>query len=121
RRMHAEQMVMHISTWLMSVVFGSAMAILPGLDGTGSALAQDSGAERAEVSTEPFNLATLSCWEVMTLPEDESAFVMAMLIGYAKGQQSAPTATPLEIVETVEGLDAACADNPDQPALDVLK
>lgn len=82
------------------------------------AAAQDPG--KTEVSSEPFDLTALGCWEVMTLTEDDSTFVMAMLIGYAKGQESAPQATLRGIFETVESLDAACTENPDQSVLDIL-
>ena len=85
--------------------------ILPGF----IAAAQD------QPSTETFDLARLSCWEVISLPEDEAAFVMALMIGYLQGQAGEATTSPAKIVSQVEALDTKCADTPDEPALSVLK
>ncbi len=97
---------MHLKALALATAF-----ILPGL----IAEAQD------QPSTETFDLASLSCWEVISLPEDEAAFVMALMIGYLQGQENDAATSPAKIVAQVEALDAKCADTPDEPALNTLK
>lgn len=72
-------------------------------------------------STESFDLSSLTCWDVTTLPEDEAAFVMALMIGYLQGEAGNASTSPAKIVSQVEALDAKCVDTPDEPAIDALK
>ncbi len=78
-------------------------------------------AAQEQPSTEAFDLSALTCWEVISLPEDEAAFVMALMIGYLQGQADEASTSPAKIVSQVEALDTKCADTPDAPALDTLK
>ena len=72
-------------------------------------------------SDEAFDLTSLSCWEVISLPEDESSFVIALLIGYLQGADGVATTSPAKIVAQVEMLDTKCLDTPDEPAINALK
>lgn len=72
-------------------------------------------------STEAFDLTSLTCWEVTSLPEDQAAFVMALMIGYLQGQADQSATTPASIVGQIETLDAKCVDTPDEPAINTLK
>ncbi len=72
-------------------------------------------------ATEAFNIESISCWDVITLPEDDATFVTAMLIGYANGQTSQSQTSPKAIVDLVEKFDETCAEHPDASALEVLK
>lgn len=78
-------------------------------------------AAQEQPSTEAFDLTSVTCWEVITLPEDEAAFVMALMIGYLQGQASQASTTPAKIVAQIEALDAKCVDAPDEPAINTLK
>ncbi len=77
-------------------------------------------AAQEEPATEPFNVESISCWDVATLPEDDAIFVTAMLIGYANGKSGQAETSAQAIVTAVEMLDSTCADNPDMPALEAL-
>lgn len=67
-----------------------------------------------------FSLDEITCFDVMSLPEEDSLFVTALLIGFKSGMaDSAETSTGL-IKSAVEALDATCGDNPDMKALDAL-
>jgi len=77
-------------------------------------------AAQEEPTTEPFNVESISCWDVVTLPEDDATFVTAMLIGYSNGKSGQSETSAQAIVTAVETLDSTCADNPDMPAIEAL-
>lgn len=71
-------------------------------------------------SSEPFELTKLSCWDVITLPEADATFVIALLIGYKFGAAGTPQTSSKAISDAVLKLDRVCADSPDLPAYEVL-
>ena len=76
---------------------------------------------QGQPSAEPFDLSKLSCWEVMSLSEDDSSFVIGLMIGYLQGSAGDPSLSPATIIAKVEGLDTKCIETPDEPALTVLQ
>ncbi len=67
-----------------------------------------------------FNLEDLTCFDVVSLPEEDSLFVTALLIGFTNGKASAAETSADAIRATVEAFDAACAEAPDMRAIDAL-
>lgn len=73
-----------------------------------------------ELSSEPFDINNITCWDVVTLADDDASFVTAMLIGYTNGKAGAAEMSAKGIFDKVAALDKACADNPDMMAIDAL-
>ncbi len=72
-------------------------------------------------SDEPVELTALKCWDVTTLNEDDRAFVMVLLYGYAKGVAGQSKLAPQSIQVAVVNTMLECVDKPDDLVLDVLK
>ena len=70
---------------------------------------------------EPVELTELTCWDVTTLNEDDRAFVMVLLYGYAKGVEGDSELAPRDIQVAVVTTMMECVDKPDDLVLDVLK
>lgn len=68
-----------------------------------------------------FNIETLSCWEFVTMPNDDATYVSLILYGYASGKAGKAEQTGNMIKTVIEGADGICADNPDMPAIDAFK
>ena len=68
-----------------------------------------------------FDVEKLSCFDVISLAEDDSLFVTAMLIGYMNGKSGSAETSPVAIQTKVEAFDKTCGDNPDMAAMDALK
>ncbi|MGB0507454.1 MAG: HdeA/HdeB family chaperone [Pikeienuella sp.] len=67
-----------------------------------------------------FDLTALSCWEVITLPERDATFVIALLIGFKQGTAGASQMTGAAIETMVTKLDVVCAESPNMPAINAL-
>ncbi len=78
---------------------------------------QTSGLE----STETLSLAELRCWDVVTLGEDDRAFALVLLYGYASGAKGEATMSPRAVQVAVINTMQECLDKPDAKALDILK
>ncbi|WP_298336683.1 hypothetical protein [uncultured Erythrobacter sp.] len=116
----------------MSVLLKSKMAltfVVAGGLSLGSlpvAVAQEDAENRADdytalSSDEPVELTALKCWDVTTLNEDDRAFVMVLLYGYAKGVAGQSKLTPRTLQVAVVNTMLECVDKPDGLVLDVLK
>ena len=68
-------------------------------------------------NTEEFEIDALTCWEVMTLPEDESAYVLMLLYGYSAGKQNQSTQSGELIANTIAAAGEFCGENPDMSAI----
>lgn len=75
---------------------------------------------QTEASMDEFSLDALSCWEVISLPEEDANFVTAMLIGFTQGQAGQSKTSPKAIVDLVETFDETCGENPDMAAIDAI-
>ncbi len=71
-------------------------------------------------SSDPFDLKEMSCWDVITLPDDDANFVTAMLIGYKNGEAGSSEFSGQGIVATVVAFDALCTENPEMLAVDAM-
>ena len=67
-----------------------------------------------------FDMEKLSCFDVVSLAEEDSLFVTALLIGYMSGKSGAAETTPAAIQKAVEAFDTTCGENPDMLAIDAL-
>ncbi len=72
-------------------------------------------------SDEKVDFAALKCWDVVTLVEDDRAFALVMLYGYARGEMGSADISPREVQTAVINTMMECVDAPDALVLDVLK
>ena len=71
--------------------------------------------ETADSSIE-FNLEEITCWEVLTAPEDATEYALTLLYGYAAGKSGERVQSGDRIESVVAAAATTCADNPDMPA-----
>ena len=71
----------------------------------------------AIASADTFKLDELTCFEVQSLSQDDSLFVMGMLVGHTIGNGDL---SPEEIKTALEVMDTTCGQNPDMAAVDAL-
>lgn len=107
------------SFWAGLLVAGSLMA-------TGHASASQSDVQQelgdfGLESTEKLDLTTLRCWDVVTLSEDDRAFALVLLYGFARGQSSESEMSARDVQVAVVNTMTECVDKPDDKILDVLK
>ena len=74
-------------------------------------------AEDAATNVDEFEIETIACWDVMTLPEDENAYVLLLLYGYSAGKQNRSTQSGEVIANTIGAAGKICGDHPDMPAI----
>ncbi len=108
----------------MAVAFAIASGL--SLGAMPVAAAQEGAENRADdytalSSDEPVELTALKCWDVTTLNEDDRAFVMVLLYGYAKGVTGQSRLAPQSIQVAVVNTMMECVDKPDDLVLDLLK
>ncbi|WP_298465998.1 HdeA/HdeB family chaperone [uncultured Erythrobacter sp.] len=85
-----------------------------------SAQKQDLGDFGLE-STDVVDLGELRCWDMVTLSEDDRAFAMVLLYGFARGQASESKMSARDVQTAVVNTMLECVDKPNEKALDVLK
>ncbi|QYJ08337.1 HdeA/HdeB family chaperone [Qipengyuania flava] len=67
------------------------------------------------------DVSQLRCWDIVTLSEDDRAFAMVLVYGFAQGQAGATVFSPRDIQVAVVNTMMECVDKPDDLVLDVLK
>ncbi len=67
-----------------------------------------------------FSIDEITCFDVISLPEEDSLFVTALLIGFKSGMANSAQTSTDQIKSAVEALDTACGDNPDMKAIEAL-
>lgn len=96
------------------VIFGlsiAAMTMMP-------VAAQENDGLASPAKTD---LKTLTCWEVVTLPEDDRASAMTLLYGYAIGNKGQSVVAPQDIQVAIVTTMTKCVDEPDMKVMDILK
>ena len=68
-------------------------------------------------SADSFKLDELTCFEVQSLSQDGSLFVIGMLVGHAMGNDDL---SPEAIQAAVKAMDVTCGDNPNMAAIEAL-
>jgi|GEM_PF-5041814 len=110
------------STFRNIVAIATCAATVMGV-GT-SAIAQDAKEmvdPLALSSSQAADLKMLTCWEVVTLSEDDRAFAMTLLYGYNQGSKSDSSITPRDIQIAIINTMQNCVDTPEAKVLDVLR
>lgn len=72
-------------------------------------------------STEQVDLSQVTCWDAVTLAEDDRASTMLLLYGYVLGLQKQTTISPQDIQITIVNTMMTCVDTPDKKLLALLK
>lgn len=74
----------------------------------------------SEAQSSSFNLAELSCWDVMTVDEQQRGTLLFLLYGYVSGVKSELVHDGETIKSILSKLGKYCADNPDDIVLEVM-
>ena len=86
-----------------------------------AALAQDTSDETTGLSPDvQIDLKEVTCWDVVTLNEDDRASVMTMLYGYATAKQGTSIISPEAVQVAVVLTMADCVEQPDTKVHDLL-
>lgn len=104
----------------------AGLVLTGGVVAMSSVAAQEQAAEEQAPTfgletAEKINVAQLSCWDLVTLGEDDRGFAMVLLYGFARGQKDAPQFSPRDVQVAVVNTMQECVDKPDAIALDILK
>ncbi len=95
-----------------SAIFGLAAAAVMST----SAVAQDYGLAPAT----PVDLKEISCWDVVTLNEDDRASVMTMMYGYSIAQKGTSTISPEAVQVAIVLTMTDCVEKPDAKVHQIL-
>lgn len=96
-----------------TVIAGFVSAMVGSL--TFGAIAQD-----GEASAEEFDIAAITCWDVMTLEESERTSALLLIYGYSAGSNKTTVMSGATIETDLSNVMNFCADNPDTSALEAL-
>ena len=89
---------------------------------SGSALAQSQDDEITGLAPDvQVDLKEVTCWDVVTLAEDDRGFFMTLLYGHALGQKGDTTISPEAVQVSIVLTVADCVEKPDEKALDILQ
>ena len=83
-------------------------------------LALGATAQEGEVSAEEFDIAAITCWDVMTLEEGERTSALLLIYGYNAGSNKTTVMSGASIEADLSRVMNFCADNPDTSALEAL-
>ncbi len=72
-------------------------------------------------SQEQSNLETVTCWEVLTLSEEDSNFAMVLLYGYHAGKNNQPVQPGEKIARIILDAVKICDKNPDMTVLETIQ
>lgn len=78
-----------------------------------SAVAQD--------SSEVFDLSQITCWDVMTLDDNDRMYALAILFGYVAGLNGKSQQSGDMIERALTQTGEVCGNNPDRGALSVMQ
>ncbi len=67
-----------------------------------------------------FNLEAVTCWEIITLPEENEIPLLMLLYGYDAGKEGKSTMSGALIESDLENLVDYCEENPDTPAVQAI-
>ena len=68
-----------------------------------------------------FDVKTISCWDVLTVAEEDLNMAMMLLYGYKQGETQARTQSSSTIETAFTSAFAYCEGNPDAPAMNGFK
>ncbi len=67
-----------------------------------------------------FKLEELTCFDVISQAEEDSLFLIALLIGHSSGVTGNTEMSGEMLEATIENIDTVCGENPEMLAIDVL-
>ena len=71
--------------------------------------------------TASFDVKTISCWDVLTVAEEDLNMAMMLLYGYKQGEDKVRTQSSASIEAAFTSAFAYCEANPDAPAMNGFK
>ena len=71
--------------------------------------------------TASFDVKTISCWDVLTVAEEDLNMAMMLLYGYKQGEGKVRTQSSASIEAAFTSAFAYCEENPDAPAMNGFK
>jgi hypothetical protein len=69
----------------------------------------------------PFKGEKVTCWEVLTLPEENSSFAMILLYGYHAEKSNQPVQPAEKIASIILDAVKICDKNPDKTVLETIQ
>ena len=80
-----------------------------------TAYVQNSSAEKMESSSGDFSIRRLTCWDVLTAPEEDMNMAMMLVYGYSEGEHKRYPQTPKSIESAFKTAFDFCETSPDSP------
>ena len=68
-----------------------------------------------------FNIAELSCWDLLTANDEDIGFAMVLLYGFEAGKSGQTALNSDDIASAIGSAETFCAANPDSAALLAFK
>ena len=102
-------------------VIGLAFAGLSACAHTAKATAPAASASEKTSVTASFDVKTISCWDVLTVAEEDLNMAMMLLYGYKQGEAQLRTQSSASIEAAFTSAFAYCEANPDAPAINGFK
>lgn len=72
---------------------------------------------KAKSASASFDVNTVSCWDVLTIKEEDLNMAMMLLYGYTQGENASTTQSSALIETAFMSAFAFCETNPDTPAI----
>ena len=106
---------------LNSVFLGFTFAGLAACAHTNSSVASSEMAANKTSEASAFDVKTISCWDVLTVAEEDLNMAMMLLYGYEQGQTGTNTQSSASIETSFKSAFTFCENNPDSPAINGFK
>ena len=103
-----------ILTFALSVTFLSACAH------TDTTSAKPDMMAKSASASDKFDVKTLTCWDVLTVSEDDIDMAMMLVYGYAQGAKGMSAQSSLSIEAAFTKGFTFCENNPDSAAIDAF-
>jgi hypothetical protein len=101
-----------------STILGFATAVLMSAAASAQNKDQEIG---ALATTQKADLATIACWDVVTLAEDDRASALVLIYGYLVGEKGNSIISPQDIQVAIVTTMTKCVDEPDSKVMDLMK
>ena len=106
---------------LLKIVLLNLILMSFGLSGCASTNATAKEMTAKAKIQEKSNLETLTCWDVITLPEEDSNFAMVLLYGYHAGKNNQPVQPAKKIARIILDAVKICDKNPDMTVIGAIQ
>ncbi len=106
---------------LLKIVLLNLIFMSFGLSGCASTNATAKEMTAKAKIQEKSNLETLTCWDVITLSEEDSTLAMVLLYGYHAGKSNQPVQSSEKIARIILDTVKICDKNPDTTVLEAIQ